>query len=83
MKTICQYRNNKVAIFRGRHVPHAKHSYALLPGKFDYRIERQTDAGQSDPYVPLCFEGDTKSMIKVNQHDETKVSLLSKCILTD
>ena len=21
---------------------------------------RQTDAGQSDPYVPLCFAGDTK-----------------------
>ena len=24
----------------------------------------QTDAGQSDPYVPLCFAGDTKSLIK-------------------
>ena len=22
--------------------------------------DRQTDAGQSDPYVPLCFAGDTK-----------------------
>ena len=22
---------------------------------------RQTDAGQSDPYVPLCFAGNTKS----------------------
>ena len=21
----------------------------------------QTDAGQSDPYVPLCFAGDTKT----------------------
>ena len=21
---------------------------------------RQTDAGQSDPYMPLCFAGDTK-----------------------
>ena len=32
----------------------------------DYRTdrhtqtERQTDARQSDPYVPLCFTGDTK-----------------------
>ena len=30
----------------------------------DYRIDTQTDgqtdAGQSDPYVPLCFAGDTK-----------------------
>ena len=22
----------------------------------------QTDAGQSDPYVPLCFAGDTKTI---------------------
>ena len=30
----------------------------------------QTDAGQSDPYVPLCFAGDTKTIecdIKLNQ----------------
>ena len=31
----------------------------------DYRTDRhtdgQTDAGQSDPYVPLCFAGDTKT----------------------
>ena len=24
------------------------------------QIHRQTDAGQNDPYVPLCFAGDTK-----------------------
>ena len=29
--------------------------------KCDYRTDGQTDAGQSDPYVPLCFAGDTKS----------------------
>ena len=47
----------------------SKHSYASLPRKSDYqtdtqidgRMDRQTDAGQSDPYVPLCFAGDTKS----------------------
>ena len=27
------------------------------------RIDRQIDAGQSDPYVPLCFAGDTKMTI--------------------
>ena len=27
------------------------------------QTDGQTDAGQSDPYVPLCFAGDTKSMI--------------------
>ena len=29
-------------------------------GQTDGRTDRQTDAGQSDPYVPLCFAGDTK-----------------------
>ena len=29
-------------------------------GQTDRRTERQTDAGQNDPYVPLCFAGDIK-----------------------
>ena len=32
----------------------------------DARTHTQTDAGQSDPYVPLCFAGDTKTKIKNN-----------------
>ena len=55
--------SNIVAAFRGMHVSPAKHSYARLPRKCDYptdtRTDRQTDAGQSDPYVLLCFAGDT------------------------
>ena len=31
--------------------------------QMDRRMDRQTDAGQSDPYVPLCFACDTKSSI--------------------
>ena len=27
----------------------------------DRQTDRQTDDGQSDPYVSLCFAGDTKS----------------------
>ena len=55
-----------VAAFRGMHVSPAKHSYTWLPWNHDNRTERrtdrrQTDAGQSYPYVPLCFAGDTKS----------------------
>ena len=47
----------------------AKHSYAPLPKKCDYRTDRHThrrtdSTGQSDPYVPLCFAGDTKSNMK-------------------
>ena len=52
---------NIVAAFKGMHVSPAKHSYAWLPRKCDYRTDGQTDAGQSDPYVPLCFAGDTKT----------------------
>ena len=44
-----------------------RHSYVYLPRKCDYQesvttgqTDGQTDAGQSDPYVPLCFAGDTK-----------------------
>ena len=46
-----------VAAFRGMHVSPAKHSF----GKCDvWQTDRQTDDGQSDPYVSLCFAGDTK-----------------------
>ena len=49
-----------MAEFWGMHESPAKHSYAWLPRKCDYRTDAQTDAGQSDPYVPLCFAGDPK-----------------------
>ena len=42
------------------------YSYAWLLRKCNYRTDRQkheqTDAEQSDPYVLLCFEGDTKTL---------------------
>ena len=39
----------------------AKHSYAgVTDGQTDGRTDGQTDDGQSDPYVSLCFAGDTK-----------------------
>ena len=50
-----------MAAFRGMHVS---------PGNIamrDYQesvTTGQTDAGQSDPYVLLCFAGDTKSCHK-------------------
>ena len=33
----------------------------MIAIKCDRRTDRQTDDGQSDPYVPLCFAGDTKN----------------------
>ena len=68
---VCQTMNikNIVAAFRGMYVSPAKHSYVWLPRKYDYQesvttgqTDGQTDAGQSDPYVPLCFAGDTKTI---------------------
>ena len=40
----------------------AMHDYqeSVTTGQTDGRTDRQTDAGQSDPYVLLCFAGDTK-----------------------
>ena len=71
--TVCELKfdqnlKNIVAAFCGMHVSPAKHSYSWLPRKCDYltyarthrQTDRQTDAGESDSYVPLCFAGDTK-----------------------
>ena len=45
------------------HVSPAKHSYAsVTDGQTDGRTDGQTDDGQSDPYVSLCFAGDTKTV---------------------
>ena len=44
-----------MAAFRGMHVLPAKHSF----GKCDRKVW-QTDDGQSDPCVSLCFASDTK-----------------------
>ena len=52
------------------HMSPAKHTVAMrdyqesvTTGQTDTagRTDGQTDAGQSDPYVPLCFPGDTKN----------------------
>ena len=57
------YANKIVAAFQGMHVSPAIHSFAWLSRKCDYRTYRQTDtqtdAGQNDLYVLLCFPGDT------------------------
>ena len=46
-----------VTAFRGMHVSPAKHSSASVT---DGQTDRRIDDGQSDPYVSLCFPGDTK-----------------------
>ena len=50
-----------VAAFRGMHVSPAKHSFGKCDRRTDGQTDGQTDRqGQSDPYVSLCFAGDTK-----------------------
>ena len=61
------------------HVSPAKHSYAWLSRKCNYRTDRrthtQTDTGQSDPYVPLCFAGNTKLIAQVWWRSTQRFSL--------
>ena len=58
----------RMAAFQVIHVSPAKHSYASVT---DGRTDRRTDDGHSDPYVLLCFAGDTKTRITALQgkHD--------------
>ena len=58
-----------MAAFRGMHVSPAKHSSGGVTdgrtdrrtdGRTDRQTDRRTDDEQSDPYVSLCFAGDTK-----------------------
>ena len=43
-----------VAAFRGMHVSPAKHSYAWLPRKCDYRTDRHMDKQTPDKVIPIC-----------------------------
>ena len=39
--------------------------FRLVIGTTHTQTDGQTDAGQSDPYVPLCFAGDTKMAVEL------------------
>ena len=53
VKHECPHLKKIVAAFRGMHVSPAKHSSASV-------TDGQTDDGQSDPYVSLCFAATQK-----------------------
>ena len=40
----------------------------VTTGQTHTQTDGQADAGQSDPYVPLCFAGDTKSICSDRLH---------------
>ena len=54
----------------------AMHDYQenVTTGQTDRGKDGQTDARQSDPYVPLCFTGDTKivNLWKMSQATKTR-----------
>ena len=45
---------------RLRNIAMRDYQESVTTGQTDRQTDGQTDAGQSDPYVPLCFAGDTK-----------------------
>ena len=45
--------NKKVAAFQGMDMSPAKHSYAWLPRKHDYRTDTQTDGQTPDKVIPV------------------------------
>ena len=44
-----------------RNIAMRDYQESVNTGQTDGRTDGQTDARQSDPYVPLCFAGDTKN----------------------
>ena len=54
-----------MAAFREMHVLPAKHSYVSAT---DGQTDGRTDNGQSDPYVWLCYTGDTKMDLLLGTH---------------
>ena len=47
-------------MYRLRNIAMRDYQESVLTGQTDRRTDGQTDAGLSDPCVPLCFAGDTK-----------------------
>ena len=44
---------------RLRNIAICDYQECVTTGQTHRRTDRQTDTGQSDPYVPLCFTDDT------------------------
>ena len=47
-----------------RNIAMRDYQESVTTGQTDRQIDGQTDAGQSDPFVPLCFAGDTKMKLR-------------------
>ena len=47
-----------------RNIAMRDYQESVTTGQKHARTDGQTDAVESDPYVPLCFAGDTKTMLE-------------------
>ena len=50
---------------RLRNIALRDYQESVTTGQTDTHANGQKDAGQSDPYVPLCFTGDTKNQFNL------------------
>ena len=58
---------------RLRNIAMRDYQESVTTGQTDTHTHGQTDAGQSDPYVPLCFTGNTmRSVCKAGQIIQTR-----------
>ena len=48
---------------RLRNIAMRDYQESVTTGQMDRQTDGQKKAGQSDPYVPLCFAGDTKIIV--------------------
>ena len=62
---------------RLRNIAMRDYQESVTTGQTDTRTDGQTDAGQSDPYVPLCFAGNTKTWDEENSEDFLEYSFTS------
>ena len=72
-KAKTQWQHSKECMCRLRNIAMRDYQESVTTGQTD----GQKDAGQSDPYVPLCFAGDTIVPLCFEGNTKKDASLLS------
>ena len=58
------WQHSEECMCRLRNIAMRDYQESVAIGQTDRQTDRQPDAGQSDPYWPLCFAGDIKNKVK-------------------
>ena len=53
---------------------------SVTTGQTDRLTDGQTDAGQSNPYMPLCFAGDTNIVSEFQEMHVSPAKHTSSCV---